>query len=226
VLWVDIDSDGDLDLINSTSLGTFIYFNSGSGTFSLSATELPAGGMGGVAAADFNRDGLPDILLANEAEGLLLMRQLADGSFEKRPFARKLPLNLYGVAATGVAAGDVNGDGLTDFVFWQHNDAGYGSDELVLGLNKGGLEFEFRDLPCGTLNRVSLAFGDFDNDGCDDLAWMGGNSCGVLQGASNGWMNPVPIEPGVSHIFGGNVAWGDINHDGSRDLMITGHDPA
>ena len=77
--------------------------DNGSGSFSLAAETLPAGGMGGgVAAADFNGDGRPDLLLANMEEGLLLMRQLPDGSFEKTPLGRSTPRSIIvlGVDAT------------------------------------------------------------------------------------------------------------------------------
>ncbi len=223
VLWVDIDLDADLDLLLSSHSKTAILINDGSNNFSTSAVELPASGMGGISVADFNRDGLPDLLLANAEEGLLLMRHLGDGSFEKHAFGRAIPRNFYGVYATGVAAGDVNGDSLPDFVFWDYDDSGYGSNRLILGLNTGDLDFEFRSLPIvGDLDGVAMAFADFDNDGCDDLAWSASERFGVLQGASNGWMKAVPVEPGIKPVFGGNIAWGDINCDGTLDLLVTG----
>jgi len=234
VLWADLDRDSDLDFLVSSRDRTEIFANDGSGNFAATDAALPGSGLGGISVADFDRDGRFDLVLANVDEGLLLLWQLPDGTFEERAFGREIPRNAYGVDATGVAVGDVNGDGWPDFVFWDHDDSGYGTNNLLLALNTGDLDFEFRALPVpADLDGVALAFGDFNNDGCDDLAWSGGNSpdyvsreshFGVLQGAPNGWMRAVPMEPGLAPVIGGNLAWGDLNHDGALDLLVAGRE--
>jgi alpha-tubulin suppressor-like RCC1 family protein len=221
-LLVDLDNDGDLDLVHSSWEQTDILINNGSGSFSRSADTLPAGGMGGgVATADFNGDGRPDLLLANMDEGLLLMRQLPDGSFEKNPLGRFTPNNvLYvGVDTTCVAAGDVNGDGRPDFVFWEETREGYKPNKLVLGINEGEFEFSYRILPASS-GAGSIALADFDQDGCDDLAWSGG----VFRGSVDGWMSAVPFAPDLPTISGGGIAWADMNSDGTLDLLVTGRE--
>lgn len=225
-LLVDLDNDGDLDLVYSSHDQTDILLNNGSGSFSLSAETLPAGGMGGGAAtADFNSDGRSDLLLANMDEGLLLMRQLPDGRFEKNPLGRFTPniILSLGVDTTCVAAGDVNGDGRPDFVFWEKGTP----DRLVLGINQGGLEFSYRILPVPSLQSMAFALGDFDQDGCDDLAWSGcsgGAAFGVLRGSGSGWMSAVPMAPDVDPVGGGGIAWADMNSDGTLDLLVSGRE--
>ena len=238
-LLVDLDNDGDLDLVHSSREQTDLLFNNGSGSFTLAAETLPAGGMGGGAAvADFNGDGRPDLLLANMEEGLLLMRQLPGGSFEKIPVSRSTPESIVGLSvdSTCVAAGDVNGDGRPDFVFWEETREGYSPEKLVLGINLGGLQFSYRILPTpDNLQSVALALGDFDQDGCDDLAWSGCSypagsmsyrqaRFGVLRGSVDGWMSPVPIAPDLEPVCGGGIAWADLNNDGMLDLVMTGRE--
>lgn len=238
-LLVDIDNDGDLDVVHASREQTDLLLNNGSGMFSLSTNTLPAGGMGGGAAvADFNGDGRPDLLLANMDEGLLLMRQLPDGGFEKRALGRFTPnpVIALGVDTTCVAAGDVNGDGRPDFVFWQAMPEGGNAMRLVLGINEGDEAFSYRILPTpDRLLSVAFALGDFDQDGCDDLAWSGCSypegsflyrtaNFGVLRGSVDGWMRAVPIAPDLPPICGGGVVWADVNNDGALDLIMTGRE--
>lgn len=234
-LFVDLDNDGDTDIVHASSLRTDLLLNNGAAQFTLSPHTLPAAGAGGVAAADFNRDGHPDLLLANMDQGLLLLRQLPDGSFETRPLGRFTPRNIVtlGVDTTATAAGDVNGDGLPDFVFWEEDPA-TSVTRLILGLNQGNLTFTFHPLPVPErLQSVSFAFGDFDLDGCDDLAWSGLTyppdslnrreaRFGILRGSPDGWMQPVPAAPDLPPVAGGHLTWADLNHDGAPDLLLTG----
>ena len=161
----DLDNDGDLDLLHASNDRTDLLLNNGSGSFSLAPQPLPAGGVGGgIAVADFNRDGRADVLLANMDEGLLLMRQLPDGSFEKRPLGRFTPnpVAALSIDTTSVACGDVNGDGLPDFVFWEGARSGVFTEKLVLGINTGNFTFSYRGLPVPDgLASVAFALADF-----------------------------------------------------------------
>jgi hypothetical protein len=155
------------------------------------------------------------------------MRQLPDGSFEKNPLGRFTPRRVIvlSVDTTCVAAGDVNGDGRPDFVFWERTQEGSNPDKLVLGLNQSGLEFSYRILPTPSLQSMAFALGDFDQDGCDDLAWSGCGTdayFGVLRGSPDGWMSAVPMAPDLDPVAGGGIAWADMNSDGTLDLLASG----
>ncbi|MGE3107481.1 MAG: FG-GAP-like repeat-containing protein [Phycisphaerales bacterium] len=119
VACADIDDDGDLDLIvgaasanavnlliNSTPLG-------GGGPIAFSnQVSLSAGrGISGVAAADFNADGLVDVVAAAGTDSRLsVILQTSPGVWAPATNVTVAP------APTGVAARDVTGDGVPDLV--------------------------------------------------------------------------------------------------------------
>ena len=82
---VDVDADGDLDLVACTSIGTYaVYLNDGRAEF----TALIGSSSGtytalDTATADFNGDGLPD-LLAGISSGFQLRFGLGGGQFGYR----------------------------------------------------------------------------------------------------------------------------------------------
>lgn len=91
VLIADVDLDGDLDIYAANdTVPNFLYRNRGAGSFdeighqsgtALSDMATPDGSMG-VDMADYNRDGLPDLWVANyERESLALYRNEGNCQF-------------------------------------------------------------------------------------------------------------------------------------------------
>ncbi len=116
-LLADLDLDGDQDLLhwNSgflVSANLHVGLNDGNGTFAF-LTDSSVTGSGGLAVADFDEDGLPDVVLsaANAVNGVgsvQFLRGHGDGTFT-------LSLTVAaGTIATDVAAGDFDGDGILD----------------------------------------------------------------------------------------------------------------
>ena len=71
----------------------------------------------------------------------------------------------------------------------------------------------------------SVAWGDYDNDGRLDLLVTGETGSGAIsqlwRNTGSGFTNvPIAGLPGVSF---GSMAWGDYDHDGRLDFLITGH---
>lgn len=60
-LFVDLDNDGDQDLVISTTLGLLLMENQGTGKFTLRHTATEASGAYSIAAADYDSDGNLDI---------------------------------------------------------------------------------------------------------------------------------------------------------------------
>jgi len=174
VNWTDMDSDGDLDLFvtNENNQNENIYRNDGSAVF----TKLTAGALvndGGktmsAAWADYDNDGDMDVFLANDQGNDGLFRN--HGNFNFTKITSDTVSNCGGNSFSS-AWSDIDNDGDVDlFVtnsFWATTLL-----ENFLFINNGN----------GTFSRVSnttpatdldwsygCAFGDYDNDGFEDLA--------------------------------------------------------
>jgi hypothetical protein len=163
--------------------------------------------------ADFNEDGIPDVAVACESEGLSILLGVGDGT-----------LGSASVISTGastapfwVASGDFNRDGHLDLAVV--NSA---TDEVAVLLGAGNgtfgppVTYAVQTLP------QSVAVGDFDRDGIPDLAVSNDTSgtISILLGsaASDGTFGAATNIPAGSRPFSVTVA--DIDRDGRDDLVV------
>ena len=165
-----------------------------------------------LAMADFNRDGIADIVEADLSGVLTVSVGQADGTFKRIVLGPVL-----GHDPRAIVAGDFNRDGNPDVIVGDDD----GSLKLFLGDGTGNLAV------VGDVARlesvVSIAVADFNHDGIPDIAvsdWRA-SSVTLLMGAGNGsfqrgWSFPLRMPGTVAQ-----VAAADFNGDGIVDLAVT-----
>jgi len=158
-----------------------LYRNNRDGTFtdvSQSAGILAHGGRYGlgVAVADFDNDGWPDIYVACDQMPSLLYHNRHDGTFEELAGAAGLAYNADGrlQAGMGVAVADFDGNGFLDIA-----KTNFSGDRPSLYRNEDGKFFEDVSERAGLgVNQLlgwGVAFLDVDDDGWPDLVMSNGH---------------------------------------------------
>ena len=174
---VDIDGDGDLDIVwangqgystAGTALPVRVYVNNGAGTFADETSTRAAGITGwfrGVEAGDVDKDGDWDLVLANDFNNRpKLLINNGSGTFSDQTTTRLPNITMSSARAQ---FGDVDNDGDVDLVFCNNGTTRFGSGQPRLFLNNGAGVFAdaTSNLPTGTVaEQMDVLFFDCDND--------------------------------------------------------------
>jgi len=161
---VDLDQDGKPDVVTSSFSGTISTLRgNGDGTFHDPVTYAASTwGLWGVAAADFSRDGWPDVCFANRDTRQVGLMLGGPGG------ALSAPALFDGLGdAHFLVADDFNGDGLTDIAVALRQARAVA---ILAGDGAGGFRSAATFPASGVSGElISLASGDFNGDGKRDL---------------------------------------------------------
>jgi hypothetical protein len=192
----DYDRDGRVDLfVANDSMPEFLYRNKGDGTFE--EVALPAGvavdgeghtyaGMG-VDFADYNNDGLPDLVVTDLASQMYaLYRNNGDGTFAYESYPSGVGRMTMGHSGWGVRFIDYDNAGWKDLLIAQGHDLdtvelnfpSLRYREPMLLARNTGQKFVDVSAQAGTIFQKAwvgrgLALGDIDNDGRVDAVVTG-----------------------------------------------------
>lgn len=206
----DLDTDGNLDLVvtSSTRRAVSIMRGRGDVTFEAPVEQAIRRTATSVFVADLDGDEVLDIAAAGGG-AVYTLRGLGDGMFE--PYQEV----AAPAALRSIAGDDVDFDGTIDLVL-----AG-GANQVFVGLNTGDATFpEFEGYTVGG-TPVQVAIADVDNDGTPDLLAVnrGTNDLSILPGDGGGRferqsrakVGRTPTALGVD----------DLNADGTNDLVTS-----
>jgi hypothetical protein len=223
VVVADLNGDGrpDLAVANALSASVSVLLGNGTGGFT-PASGSPVTGIGtagftgpqALAVGDFNADGKPDFVTANDlANNASVLLGNGSGGFTP---ASGSPITV-GTRPQSVAVGDFNADGRPDFAT---ANGGSSSVSVLLGHADGTFTAApGSPITVGTFPD-SVAVGDFNWDGKPDLATANGGSSGVsvLLGNADGTFTAAPGSPTAVGTTPKSVAVGDFNADGNPDF--------
>lgn len=224
-------------LFHNRGDGTFEDVTASSGIFDSSSKSL------GVAMFDYDRDGWPDLLVANDTQPNKLYKNLRNGKFKDVGVEAGLAFSTEGKARAGmgVDAGDFENSGQPGLAITNF-------DNEMIGLYRTASAGSFDDIAIpsglGAASRSTLGFGcaffDANLDGLLDLAVANGHidetvrnirgNVGYAQAPQlflnqgSGKFRDVAHEVGggfETPIVGRGLAYGDFDRDGDLDLLIT-----
>lgn len=174
VNWTDIDNDNDLDLFvtNETSQNENIYRNDGGGTFTKLTIGSLLNNLGNTMSGswgDYDNDGDLDVFLANDASTNSLFRN--DGNFNFTKIINDTVVKSIGHSFSS-SWSDIDNDGDLDlFVTNAFNTPLKQLNFFYLNNGNGSFTRNSTDIVATDSTwAYGCAFGDYDNDGFEDLA--------------------------------------------------------
>jgi enediyne biosynthesis protein E4 len=221
-----------------------LFINKGNGIFedvSAQSGVRAHGGKGmGVAVADYDGDGRSDFFVSNDKLVNSFFRNKGNGHFDEGAFDAGVALPDQGavISGMGVDAGDVNNDGAPDIVV-----VALDHETFPVYLNSGKGTFTEITAETGMalasnpMSGYSPNIVDFDNDGWKDLFVSRGDVQSSALASRKAVAQPNSVFRNVQGKkwtaftkesgFGSRAArhrgsaYGDLNHDGKVDVVVT-----
>ena len=155
-LVIDLDGDGDVEIIAGDNNGFVHIYNSDGSEVQDDTFPFDTGNQiwGSAAAADMDGDGLTDFVITSKSKHLYIFDQNG----------LKLDYNANKYLMGTPAIGNLDGDEELEVVF-----GGYSSSNQIFAINPDGSDVDGFPLALGEKTKAGLALADFNGNGKDDI---------------------------------------------------------
>ena len=217
----DFNGDGKQDVVtaNDGFANNSLSALMGTGTGTLNSPRVFMAGQSpvGVAVADFNSDGILDVVAVNHdgTKGTIsMMRGNGDGSFVA-------PYSLSISTSQPIASGDLTGDGVADMAVITGN--GSGTQISVLpGTGVGSFGASIADLVFTSVQVNDVTIRDVNNDRKRDVIAVSSLGVSVFLNNGNGTFGEEADFPPAQRCSW--VTLNDFNGDGKLDAVVANND--
>ncbi|MBL4689513.1 MAG: VCBS repeat-containing protein [Nannocystaceae bacterium] len=214
---VDVNGDGDLDVVGTSMFDDFltVALGTGTGSFTLQATStILSGNPVQLVAGNLTGDNNPDVVSIHGTAfggtgGARVLAADGMGGFSSSDF-----VSTGSAAGRDVALGDFTGDGVLDVVL----TIATGTSQVRIAVNNGAGQFgQSLVVNTTTSDASGVATGDFNDDGDDDIVVGNGPDVLVLLGTgAAAFENAVSLSV-AAHAT--RVAVADVTNDGIDDII-------
>jgi enediyne biosynthesis protein E4 len=234
---------------NFKPISNVLLRNNGDGTFTdvsqPSRIKASEGKGLGVAFADFNNDGWPDISVANDSYQQFLFKNNGDGTFTEMGVIAGVGYTEDGKTFAGMGTDfvDLDDDGFPDIL-----TSALSNESYAFFQNNGDESFTYATLisNLGEITRLFAGWGlhifDYDNDGSKDLFLANGHvmdNIAFTQPHLNYMQKPlllkrvgkkfVDVSSSSGSVFSQvwasrGAAFGDLDNDGDLDIVVSNCD--
>ena len=190
-LFVDLDNDGDQDLVVATIAMIVFCENNGEGVFRIRGGFPNAQYPFSMSASDYDLDGNLDLYVCVYGEG--------DSQSNSRGFGDRIPVPFHSA-----------NNGGKNVLIKNHGDFRFSDVTQKVGLNYQNNRWSF-----------AASWEDFDRDGDPDLYVANDFGPNSMYRNDGGHFIEVAKDLGIDDPGAGmSVAWGDLNNDGIFDLYV------
>jgi len=218
----DLDGDGLTDIVGASNTSTlYVYRNTGTATscsFNTTLTVSQFGDLQDAAIGDIDGDGRPDIVVAEyyyPGSISILRNTSIPGAIS---FASPIRI-ATGSAASRIAIGDIDNDGLADVVAGCENNIAVFKNTSTAGNISFHTQIDLRDVP----GNSKVVMADLDNDNKLDLVASSATTLGVYK--NTGQPGTVSFSYVAAHslplAFLPDMNVADVNLDGKPDIVTS-----